>query len=219
MTSHISSSMLPSRLSRLSSLLPVVALLSLLCFGSAIAQTWNEVGDAGATPGLAQSTAGLGPISRINGTLSTDTDADLYCIQVTNRAGFSAGLNCAIQLQADLYLFDGLGKGIAVAQVCAAGNKAITSILLPSAGLYYVGVAAHGALAFAGANAIWLAGFTSQRSPDGPGAAGSLTAWGGAPLLQPGFSTYGIDLTGAVFCNSVTPAGSPSWGHIRNIYR
>jgi hypothetical protein len=219
MTSNSRVSALPSRISRCAFLVLAVAWSALACAGAAKAQTWNEVGDAGSIPALAQTTAGLGNLTRINGTLSADTDVDLYCIQVNNRAAFSAGLNCLIQLSADLYLFDGLGKGIAVAQVCAAGNKAITSILLPSAGLYYLGVAPHGAMAFAGPNAIWLAGSTSQRAPDGPGAAGSVNSWGGTPVVQPGFSSYGVDITGAVFCNAVTPAGSPSWGRVRNIYR
>jgi hypothetical protein len=219
MTSNPRPSARPSRPSRFVLLMLGVALCALMCGAPARAQVWNEVGDAGAIPGLAQSTAGLGSFLKVNGTLPADSDVDMYCIQITNRAAFTAGLNCLIQLSADLYLFDGLGKGIAVAQVCAAGNKAINNALVPSNGLYYLAVAPHGALAFSGINAIWLPGSTSQRAPDGPGAAGSVNSWGGTPVVQLGFTSYSVDLTGVSFCNAITPAALPSWGHIRNIYR
>ena len=197
-----------------------LAAFSLLAVTPANAQVWNEVGDAGNLPGAAQTTFGAGPLFTITGSLPTDADVDMYCIHIADRASFTASLNCLIQLEEDLYLFDSTGKGVALAQNCSAGQKRINNTFVTSSGTYYLAVAWHGALAEAGGSDIWLAGLTSERAPDGPGAAGVLTGWAGSPVAQQGFANYSITLTGVGYCQPlVTPAGRHSWGHLKSIYR
>lgn len=195
----------------------LAAVIALFAAAPARAQIWTEVGDAGPLPGVAQTTAGLGALTTINGATVPNEDVDMYCILITDRNAFGACLNCLFMLQPDLYLFDASGKGVALAQVCAAGCKQITSALVPGTGLYYLAIAPQGALANSGAGSIWVAGLTSERAPDGPGAAGGITSW--SPGVLQGPASYSIRISGATFCSAATPSRSSTWGRIRSTYR
>ena len=50
------------------------------------AGVWNEVGDAGNTPGTAQTTLGAGSLTTIFGTLSPAGDTDVFKIYVNDTA-------------------------------------------------------------------------------------------------------------------------------------
>lgn len=79
----------------------------------ALAGVWNEVGDAGNTPGTAQTTIGAGSLSTIFGTLSPAVDTDVFKVYVNNTAAFSITMN-GTALSADndteLYVLDLLGN-------------------------------------------------------------------------------------------------------------
>ena len=182
------------------------------------AQTWSEVGDAGNLPGSAQSTAGAGALTQINGSLPYDADVDMYCIKVTDLAAFTAHLNCAAINEPDIFLFNSAGRGVSLNQLCSGAMKRISNAFLTGIGTYYVAVGSHGALAFSGLNYIWLPGTTGERAPDGPGAAGAVTSWGGNPVAIPPY-TYSIILTGSGPCNFITRSSADTWGGLRGLYR
>jgi hypothetical protein len=184
----------------------------------AFAQVWTEVGDAGPLPATAQTPAGSGALTTITGMLAFDADVDMYCIDVTDPANFNATLSCVVIQSTDLYLFDSTGKGLALAQICSAGSKTIGASFVTTAGTYYIAVAPYGALAYAGADLIWIPGSTFARAPDGPGAANVVTSWGGTPHADI-TAGYHINLSGVDFCSAPTPARPRTWGTLKSIYR
>jgi len=197
----------------------VLALVALtLAAPRAHAQVWNEIGDAGQLPATAQSTTGVGPLTEIDGNLASPDDVDMYCIHVTDVAGFFANLQCVIIQGPNLWLFDSTGKGVAMNSLCQASAKGVNGALLAGTGTYYVAVAYDAIYPFAGANQIWLNGYTTQRAPDGPGAAAPVTGWNGPPTVGP-LNPYKIFLGGVQFCDAPTPAVQGSWGGVKAIYR
>jgi hypothetical protein len=184
----------------------------------ALAQSWSEAGDAGPLPATAQTTAGSGALTTITGQLATDSDVDMYCINVSDPSGFFAGLLCAGHADPDLYLFNSSGQGIALATTCAGGYKSIPGAFVALPGTYYVAVVGSGGSALTGGNAMWLPGLFATRPPGGPGAGGPVTGWGGAPIRQ-GTGTYQLNLWGVSYCSSPVPARAPSWGAIKVLYR
>ncbi len=79
----------------------------------AIAQVWNEPGDAGDLPYSAQWPVGTGPLVQINGTLFPGgSDADMYCIHIPDPTAFSATTVGGTTVDTQLWLFDPTGIGI-----------------------------------------------------------------------------------------------------------
>ena len=199
-------------------LIVLMATIFLLHPGTASAQTWSEVGDAGSVPVSAQSTAGSSGLTQITGTLPVDSDVDMYCFRIANFSSFSARLTCAAISEPDIFLFNGAGKGVSLNELCSTGAKTISNAFVAGNGMYYLAIAAHGAIPYSGPNNIWFAGVTSERAPDGPGAGGPVTAWGGSPVTIPPF-TYSVLLQGASPCNFITRAAERTWGRVRSSYR
>jgi hypothetical protein len=75
--------------------------------------TWTEVGDAGGTPGTAQTPIGSGALDMIIGNLSPATDTDVFRVYVPNPSLFSITMN-GTALSGDhdteLYVLDATGK-------------------------------------------------------------------------------------------------------------
>jgi hypothetical protein len=184
----------------------------------ALAQTWNESGDAGALPGTAQSTVGAGSITAIAGNLDSPSDVDMYCIQVQAPATFSARLQCVVIQGPNLWLFDSMGKGVAANSICVGGDKRILSTFVSTSGKYYVAVSFNGVNPFAGADPIWVPANTGERAPDGAGAAGAVTSWQGSGQLQP-LNPYQVLLTSVAACEAPVPTTPQVWGHLKEIYR
>jgi hypothetical protein len=183
------------------------------------AQIWTESGDAGPLPATAQQTAGVGPLVEIDGTLQSPDDVDLYCIHVTDVAGFAANLQCVVIQGPDLWLFDpATGKGVAMTSLCAAGAKGMNGALLPGTGDYVIGVSYDAYYPFNGVLPLWAFGYTPQRAPDGAGALLPVTTWTGQVNVQP-LNPYKILLSGVTFCEAPTPAVGASWGAVKSIYR
>jgi hypothetical protein len=89
---------------------------TLLLAASAVnanAGVWNEVGDAGDTPGTAQVASGIGALDTIFGALGVATDTDVFKIYVADTAAFSItmnGTNLSVDNDTQLYVLDTLGN-------------------------------------------------------------------------------------------------------------
>ena len=195
---------------------------ALLAFAPAAqAQVWNEAGDAGPLVSSAQATVGAGPLATINGSLSSPTDVDLYCVQLSAVPPASlplVTLQCAGQMDPNVWLFDAAGVGVFTNATCAGGNKTILApnvSLLP--GTYYVAVSYSGVDPSSAAGAIWLPALPGQRAPDGPGAAGALTAWSGTPTVSP-LNPYQINLMFMQYCDAATAVTTATWGSLKIRY-
>jgi len=173
---------------------------------------WLEDVDAGDTLANAQITAGSGGLSRIDGSLPDGGDGDLYKIVVTNFAGFSAIVTAPAEGDSRLALFDAQGKGVVFnddasdASLLSAIDYA-TSKQPAANGIYYLGIMTQGKLpasTVGGASAsIWTTDNpTSQKTPDGPGAANPLAGFDGdgGSLVN-----YSILLTGAAYAVEDAP--------------
>jgi MYXO-CTERM domain-containing protein len=190
-----------------------LALLTALSAGtSAFGQVWNEAGDAGDMPGTAQAAVGAGALTDIFGTVSGLTDADMYLIDITNPAAFSATTNIAPGTMADttLYLFNLNGTGIAKNDDVSASNYLS---VMPVGDVNYASLApgqyllAVGGFAFAPfwnnppavlADLIFdVNTYTGVLGPQNPG---PILGWANAGAYDQG--TYHITLTGA----SMVPA-------------
>lgn len=183
-------------------------LVGVLLNNGAVAQSWDEFTDGGGdAPGLTpgQITVGSGPLLTITGSLDNpDFDPDLYCIRITDPANFSASTVGSVSLDLSLWLFDVNADGIAHdgADDTAAGPNAgyqasLSNQFVPSPGIYFLAVTRGGIDALANGNEIWADLPTFERSPDGPGAPGLLSAWD-----FPGYGlagSYSIQLTGSSY--------------------
>lgn len=200
-----------------------IALVAIAVLAPAVrAQQWGESGDAGAIVATAQATIGAGPLTSIVGYLETAYDADLFCIHLSAvpPTGLPiVQLQCVVNMGPNVYLFDAAGNGVFTNETCQAGGKTIVApnVSLP-AGTYYVAVSYYGWEPASAGGPIWLSGLPGQRAPDGPGAAGTLIGWGGAPVVQPS-NPYWINLSFMEFCSLPTPAARPTWGSLKTIYR
>lgn len=119
---------------------------------------FSEVGDAGQTPGTASRTttgtaAANQPLTDIFGSLSSSTDADLFLINITNPATFSATTVNAITnslLDTQLFLFtldgrpiytnDDTPNGTSLQSTLPAGNSLRPTV----AGTYILGISVSG---------------------------------------------------------------------------
>jgi hypothetical protein len=182
-------------------------LTCVLVAGSVSAVTYTETGDAGQSLASAQATgAGSQQLTQIFGSLLSQTDIDIFAINVTDFSifaattvnGFTGGLDTA------LFLFNGSGlpvyandDGATVGSTLPAG-----SLLGPqSNGLYFLAISLSGSepVNFANQLLFALGSSTTLRGPD-PNTSGSLFNWDTS--LADGTGTtfpagYQIDLIGA----------------------
>jgi hypothetical protein len=87
--------------------------VALICGLSSTSWAYSEVGEAGSLPGTAQGTSGA-PLTSISGTISSNTDADMYQIFISSPGTFSAttvGTGGSLS-DTQLFLFDTDGLGI-----------------------------------------------------------------------------------------------------------
>jgi len=197
----------------------MVALLTLVTVvPSALAQVWTELADAGSLPATADHTAGTGSLFIINGTLSSDTDVDMYCIRVANPATFSAVLTCTVLTNNDVWLFDAGGFGLARDRGCSGSQTRVGAPFVSITGVYYVAVSGNDASAQNAGNNLWQLGVpaSGQVAPNGPASAQVVNGWAGGTASP---ASYSIQLTGATFCDSAVPTGTRSWSRIKTIYR
>lgn len=182
---------------------------ALLAASSAHAVVYTEVGDAGRLPGTAQGTgAGNLALTQIFGTLLNAGDIDLFAINITNPALFSASTVNMVTgtggADTALFLFNAQGRPV-YANDDAAGGLSLGASLptgtVTVAGLYFIAISLSGAepVNFANLNLFAIAGTsTSLRFPN-PNATGPLANWDTS--LTDGTGTtfpaaYQLDLTG-----------------------
>jgi len=183
------------------------------------AQSWFESDDAGELTSSAQSTIGAGSLARITGQLSDANDVDLFCIRILDPATFVAELDCAVQSDPDIWLFSRtVANGVAHQTLCQSGHKRVTGAFVNAEGMYYLAIACEGREAMGPNGVIWNTVLSStQRAPDGPGAPGPLTGWGGPGTSSP-LMHYTIRLTGATFADAPATTDGVSWGRIKVLY-
>jgi hypothetical protein len=197
----------------------LTSLMALLGFAAgAYAQAWNEAGDAGSLPATAQVTVGQGPLTAIHGALASDSDVDMYCIQVQAPTSLIVALQCVVIQGPNVWLFDATGKGVAANSMCVGGDKRILGTFVVAAGKYYVAVSYNGVNPFAGVDPIWVPANVGERAPDGPGAAGVVTSWQGMGQVQP-LNPYDISLWSVAYCEPPVPVAPQTWGHSKVMYR
>lgn len=189
-----------------------------LAAAPAHATTFSESGDAGQTLATAVSTtAAAGALTDIFGSLSSQLDADLYVITITNAATFSATTVNATGgfLDTQLFLFTLAGAPVVLNDDDASGQTTLSTIPTGSlgsfaAGTYILGVSLSGYDPVNSANQLLFANGlpTSIRG----------AAFGLQPATLGGFAdntfyadsgSYDIQLTGATaatITGGVTPA-------------
>jgi MYXO-CTERM domain-containing protein len=174
---------------------------------SVFGQVHNEAVDAGDMPGQAQAVVGAGAVTDIFGTVTGLFDADMYVINITNPAAFSATTNIAPGTMSDttLYLFNMNGTGIAKNDDVSGANFLSD---MPVGAAQYASLApgqyilAVGGYAFA---PFWnnppaalsdlifdVNTFTGVQGPQNPG---PIQGWANAGAYSEG--TYHITLSGA----------------------
>lgn len=183
------------------------------------AQTYTKTSYPGNVPPNAQNTYGTGALNTIVGsftttsTASTASNPDLYRIIITGTSPFSAttvGPDTTI-FDTQLFLFDSTGAAVYANDDASDFTKgAFLNPVNPVApGVYYLGVAAYGAIPRAGTGAAFDmfpntyddttgdVGFTGLKTPT-PGVTGPLTNWflSGADVET---GTYSIALTGTTY--------------------
>lgn len=170
------------------------------------AATYTELADAGQTLASAQVTTGSGALTNVYGSLLSSTDADLFLINITNPAAFSASTVNAISglLDTQLFLLTAAGAPVFVNDDDAGGLSFLSTLPAGSAstltaGVYILGISLSGYDPVNSANQLLFANGlpTSVR-----GAAFGLQPATLGGFTNNAFSTdigsYDIQLTGAV---------------------
>lgn len=172
------------------------------------------LGDAGQflppNPDQGNLTRGAGPLTEIRGRLVFTRDVDLFCINITDPASFTATMPGSAGIgDSVLYLFDTAGHGIAANDNDPAGGigAKLTGAFVPAPGLYFLG-ASRISVGFGSVYQSPLNGAGAPMFPQSPNnveygpisAADVLTGWSNNPT--PGFGdlfnfNYTITLTGA----------------------
>jgi hypothetical protein len=190
---------------------------SLLFFanlGFADSFTWFEAGSAGNLPATANVTSGAGPLSAIQGNLSSLTEVDMYQIRITDFTQFSATTQAGPNFVDDPQLFLFTAAGLAVYMNDDAPGLGSQS-MLPSGspfgptanGLYYLAIGWWDNEAFSAAGRM----FEDGTETNGPSVGGQspITSWNNDVTGRPDLPTaYRINLTGAAF--AVVPVPEPS---------
>jgi hypothetical protein len=169
--------------------------------GTASAQTWVEMGDAGQDGvGAAQATVGSGALDTITGTVGLDVD--LFQIRITDVAGFSASTIGGAGFDTQLFLFAADGTGITENDDSGGLQSLINSDGLlgsgATAGIYYLALTSFNNQPIDG-DGLGMFGFSTwpgsgdQRMPS---TMGSLVSWDGSGFEE---GDYSIRLTGAEY--------------------
>lgn len=189
---------------------------------------WVEVGDAGQLISTAQSTAGVGPLLSIEGDIypiDDVVDVDIYCIDITDPAIFSAILATSPDGTEynPLFLFSSnpLGSGVTAQEGFWAGPTPtlITGQFVPAPGIYYLAIGMHDLYPLdAGSAQLWNDLYHGTEQP--PISTNPLYEWwvtGGNWQ----YGSYTVYLTGTEHanCEDATATESINWGQLKMDYR
>jgi len=173
----------------------LAAVVMLLVNSNTFGNPWTEVGDAGDLPGTAQTVVGIGPLTTITGTLSSDLDADMYKIKITDPAGFSA---YAAAYDPQLFLFDASGMGVYGNDDGGSGWDAYLppghAYSPTTSGIYYLAISDYDLDPCSSGGLIFPSSpWETVYGPTGPGGGSPITHWSGTGSAD----SYTITLTGA----------------------
>lgn len=193
-------------------LVKIFTVVAILVASPALAQ-WVEQGDAGQLVGTSQSPTCTGPLATITGNLSSGTDVDMYCIQITGQ--YSAA-SCTVAYDTQLWLFRANSAGVSHNDDFCVLQSTL-GLIQPGPGSYYLAISRYDTDALNGGGAeIWAdIPFGDETPPDGAG--GSLASWDVTNTSPAG--TYTLNLTGVACCQGSTPVAPTTWGNIKSIYR
>lgn len=168
------------------------AFIALLCAGVGQAAAIAEVGDAGDLPGTAQVVVGLTGSDTLSGTIGSASNVDMFAIFLTG-AAFGATTTGGTLGDAQLFLFNSAGIGVASNDDGGTGLHAALSLAAPTPGLYYLALSAFDNDPNNASGLIFPSTpFATQFGPTGPGGAFAVTGWSGGG----GTGTYNIELRG-----------------------
>lgn len=198
---------------------------------------WGEDGDAGNSPGTAQTTMGIGSLGFISGSLGGTLSSgdhidfeDMFLINIVNPMMFRATTdemdgelpNAFALFNTQLWLFQpsgvpGNALGI-VGNNDHPGTGSFQSLLTPipddglpgvvAPGLYYIAITRFNNVPLsAGGEIFSFASTTEISGPDGPGGLMPFSLWSGDEGLFNG--EYRIALRGAEFAEIPTPGTLP----------
>ncbi len=166
------------------------------------ADTLVETADAGGLPADATVAAGSGALNNIYGSMGSESDVDMYRIQICQPGQFSATTtNPDTQLDTRLWLFYLDGHGIAfnddnpdALDYTSRLTHTFTAAL--PAGEYLIAISQYSVSPVdAQQQLLWFdSPLTVERAPDGPGHAFAVASWIDAGSA---FGSYHIQLTGA----------------------
>lgn len=171
--------------------------------GPAVAITFNEFGDAGDLPGIAQAAGVLPVLTRISGSIDSSADADMFAITVSAIGRFSATTvgtpGTLFDPQLFLFAFPGTGR---LANDDSFGLQPTLPGTLLQPGLYFLGISAFDRDPVSAGGLIFPSTpFSEVFGPTGPGGGSPITGWQGGGLVTPG--TYSVDL-------QLTPVPEPA---------
>lgn len=163
------------------------------------AQTWTET-DAGELPLTAETAVGVGPLQRIDGNLSTNTDVDMFLIRVDDPTTFRCSTVGGASWDTSLWLFRRDGRGIAFQEDDGLTvQSTLTGQFLGGPGYVLIAISAWDNDPRDAANQeLWQdQPWDTERQPDGPGAANPVDHWDQTVGIAAG--AYSMFLSGASF--------------------
>ncbi len=172
-----------------------------------VAASSGTLGDPGDLPVTADTPLGVGALTTITGSITPNTDADMFRICLTGGGTFSATTDVGSNLNdPQLFLFNSQGLGVEVNDDISGQNLQSTlpaGGLSPAApGVYYLAISSYNTDPVSAGGLIFPNTFPGVFGPTGPGGASPITGWTGAGVI----GDYTITLTGATFC-SPPPVG------------
>jgi hypothetical protein len=171
----------------------------------ASAATWSEVGDAGNLPATAQTPSGPGTLTSISGSISPNSDVDMFRIFINGGVPFFATTVGTAGTLVDTQLFLFNSSGIGVVMNDDADNTTFRSTIPDtslSSGLYYLAISGWDIDPQSIGGDIFFEDTDPNEThdpgvygPTGPGGAFPVSGWPGEPDFEG--STYTIALRGA----------------------
>ena len=203
--------------------LPLVFATACLPFaGSAFADNYAEVGDAGDMLNTAQVTiAPLGPLTALTAITGTTTltnqigDGDMFQIAVTTSTTLTASTTAFIaganNFDTQIFLFNAAGLGVAANDDSASGGEQSSLSATVTPGLYYIAIEGSGRYPVDSTGKLIFPNYTDGTTDS----TGTYAANTGALALA-GYTgntneggKYVLALTGAQFAAIGTPAAAP----------
>jgi hypothetical protein len=172
------------------------------------ALAYVEDGDSGDLPANAQKLNGSGSLTEIVGALADDDDVDMYALCLDGGGTFSALSTGALE-ESQLFLFDAEGRGVYFSDDVSGSNyqsflPANDPLTPTEPGVYYLAISSfNNDPSSLGGEIFPNEPYTVVHAPTGPGGGDPVSSW--SQVGDESEATYGIEITGASFCESNAP--------------